>query len=363
MRLFRCVAALLLAIFAAGQSTRGVLVGNVSDPSGSRVANAAVIVTHEATNTTSRTTTTPEGQYTITNLEPGRYRLTVEAPGFKSSTVTEVVLNVNQTARVDVALEVGDVATTVSVQSYAPMIQTETTSIGSVIDNRQIQTMPLNGRGNMYALLALAPGVVRSAQNPLISASGVWFGSTNMTIDGAANIDFGNERLGPNTPSVDAINEFKVIGNTASAEFGRGGAQIVVVTKSGTNETHGTLFAFNRNRALSAKNFFAQHLPKPPFNRNEYGGTLGGPIVRDRLFYFGSFEGLRRIGSTTFSMLQPTVEQKAGNFSGRAPIRDPLTGEQFLGNIIPSSRISNAVQELLRFAPDPNSAESGFNYI
>jgi hypothetical protein len=360
----RYLAAMLAAVFfVGGQATRGVLVGNVTDPSGSLVGNATITATHEATNNSVRATTSAEGQYTITNLEPGRYRLSVEAPGFKSSTITEVVLNVNQTARVDVSLEVGDVATTVSVQAYAPIIQTETTSIGSVVDNRQIQTMPLNGRGNMYALLALAPGVVRSAQNPIISASGVWFGSTNMTIDGAANIDFGNERLGPNTPSVDAINEFKVIGNSASAEFGRGGAQIVVVTKSGTNEIHGTLFAFNRNRALSAKNFFAQHLPKPPFNRNEYGGTIGGPVVRNRLFYFGSFEGLRRIGSTTFTMLQPTVEQKAGNFAGRAPIRDPLTGEQFPGNNIPSARISNFARELLRFAPDPNTAGTGFNYI
>ena len=114
------------------------------------------------------------------------------------------------------------------------MVQSETTSIGSVVDNRQIQTMPLNGRGNMYTFLALAPGVLRSAQNPIISASGVWFGNTNMTIDGAANIDFGNERLGPGTPSIEAMAEFKVIGNGASAEFGRGGAQIVVATKSGT---------------------------------------------------------------------------------------------------------------------------------
>ena len=364
MKLFRCAAVCLLVVLgASAQSTRGVLVGDVVDPSGSRVAQAAVTATNEGTNQTTRTTTSADGQYTITNLEPGRYRLTVEAPGFKSSSTTDVVLNVNQTARIDIRLEVGDVSTTVSVQSSAPVIQTETTSIGSVVDNRQIQTMPLNGRGNMYALLALAPGVVRSAQNPIISASGVWFGSTNMTIDGAANIDFGNERLGPNTPSVDAINEFKVIGNTASAEFGRGGAQIVVITKSGTNETHGSLFAFNRNRALSAKNFFAQNLPKPPFNRNEYGGTLGGPIVKDRLFYFGSFEGLRRIGSSTQTMLQPTAAQKAGNFAGRAAIRDPLTGEPFPGNVIPAGRISNFARSLLQYAPEPNASGSAFNYV
>jgi outer membrane receptor protein involved in Fe transport len=355
-------AVLLVAGGLHGQSTRGVLVGSVTDPSGGRVANAAVSVTDQATNSAVRTTTTQDGQYTVTNLEPGLYRVSVEAAGFKTAAVSGVTLNVNQTARVDVRLEVGELTTSVSVDASAPVVQSETTSIGSVVDNRQVQTMPLNGRGNMYSLLALAPGVVRSAQNPIVSASGVWFGSTNMTIDGSANIDFGNERLGPNTPSIDAVREFKVIGNGASAEFGRGGAQIVVATKSGTNELHGSLFAFNRNRALSAKNFFATHLPKPPFNRNEYGGTVGGPAIKDKLFYFGSFEGLRRVGSATFSMLQPTVAQKSGNFAGLAPIRDPLTGQPFPGNMIPQERIGNFARELLKFAPDPNTMGS-FNYI
>lgn len=355
----------LLAFCASlfGQSTRAVLVGNVTDPSGSAVAGAAVTVTDQARNTSYKIVTSPEGQYTVTNLEPGTYRVAVEATGFKVGAVSDVILNVNQTARVDVKLQVGDVATSVEVEASAPVIQTETTSIGSVVDNRQIQTMPLNGRGSIYSLLALAPGVQRSAQNPVISASGVWFGSTNVTIDGAANIDFGNERLGPGTPSIESLAEFKVIGNSASAEFGRGGAQIVAATKSGTNQVHGSLFAFNRNRALSAKNFFATHLPKPAFNRNEYGGTIGGPIVKNALFYFASFEGLRRIGSSTFTMLQPTAAQKSGNFAAFAPITDPDTGQQFPNNQIPSGRISNFANELLKFAPDPNTTGSGFNYI
>ncbi len=266
MRLTRFIIPFLLTLCSIyAQSTRGVFVGSVTDPSGGRVASATVTVTDEARNTATRITTNEDGQYTATNLEPGTYRISVEAQGFKTTSVQGVVLNVNQTERVDVHLQVGDVSTAVEVQSTAPMVQSETTSIGSVVDNRQIQTMPLNGRGNIYSLLALAPGVVRSAQNPVISSAGTWFGNVNMTIDGSANIDFGNERLGPGTPSVDAISEFKVIGNGASAEFGRGGAQIVVATRSGTNQIRGTLFAFNRNRALSAKNFFATGLPKPPF--------------------------------------------------------------------------------------------------
>src|SRR3954470_20565260 len=334
----KSLAILLLSVCGGvfGQSTRAVLVGNVTDPSGSAVAGAAVTATDQARNTMVKVTTGPEGQYTVTNLDPGTYRVSVEAKGFQVGTVSDVVLNVNQTARVDVHLRVGDVSTSVSVEATAPVVQSETSSIGSVVDNRQIQTMPLNGRGNMYSLLALAPGVLRSAQNPVVSASGVWFGSTNVTIDGAANIDYGNERLGPGTPSIEALSEFKVIGNGASAEFGRGGAQIVVATKSGTNLTHGSLFAFNRNRALSAKNFFATGLPKPAFNRNEFGGTLGGAIVKNKLFYFGSYESLRRIGSSTFTMLMPTVAQKGGDFAGFAAIVDPSTGAAFSGNRIPA---------------------------
>jgi outer membrane receptor protein involved in Fe transport len=363
MRLIRAFVPFVFTIFAAhAQSTRGVLVGTVTDPSGGSVANAAVSIIDQETGSTARVVTPVDGRYTVTNLEPGVYRVEVESPGFKKAAVQNVVLNVNQTARVDVRLEIGEVTTSVAVEASAPVVQSETTSIGSVVDNRQVQTMPLNGRGSMYSLLALAPGVLRSAQNPIVSASGVWFGSTNMTIDGAANIDFGNERLGPGTPSLDAVREFKVIGNSASAEFGRGGAQVIVATKSGTNELHGTLFAFNRNRKLSAKNFFATHLPKPPFNRNEYGGSIGGPAVKDKLFYFGSFEGLRRIGSATYAMLQPTPAQKSGGFAGFAPIRDPLTGQSFPNNQIPQERIGNFARELLKFAPDPNTAGTGFNY-
>jgi hypothetical protein len=356
MSIIRILAALVVCAAAlCAQSTRGVIVGTVTDQSGAKVAGARVSVTNQGTNTSLVTQTTEEGQYTATNLEPGRYTVSVEAKGFKTTAIQDIVLNVNQTARVDARVELGEVTTSVNVEARAPIVQSETTSIGSVVDNRQVQSMPLNGRGDIYRLLSLAPGVVRSAQNPIISASGTWFGATNMTIDGAANIDFGNERLGPVTPSIEAISEFKVIGNAATAEFGRGGAQIVVATKAGTNEFHGSLFAFNRNRALSAKPVFATHLPKPPFNRNEYGGSLGGPIVKNKLFFFGSFEGLRRVESSTFVLAMPTPALKSGDFSGLAAVRDPLTGNPFPDNRIPTERISNFARELLKFASDPNT--------
>lgn len=177
-----------------------------------------------------------------------------------------------------------------------------------------------------------------------------------MTIDGTANIDFGNERLGPTIPSLEAIGEFRVIGNAASAEYGRGGTQIVVATRAGTNELHGSLFAYNRNRALSAKNFFATQFPKPPFNRNEYGGALGGPILKNKLFYFGSFEGLRRVSSTPIVSAMPTSALKSGDFSGLPAVRDPLTGENFPNNRIPSDRISPFAREMLKYSADPDTA-------
>jgi hypothetical protein len=351
------VAALVFADTIWGQSTRGVIVGAVTDQSGSAVPAAEVTVSNEKTNVTTTAPTSTAGQYTVTNLEPGTYRVSVAAQGFKTGTVRDITIYVNQTMRADVKLEVGDVATTVEVQATAPVVQSETSAVGSVVDSNQMKNMPLNGRSDIYSLLSLAPGIQRGQQNPVVPGA-TWFGSTNMTIDGVSNIDVGNERLGPTVPSLESMAEFKVITNAASAEFGRGGAQIVVATKSGTNEVHGSLFAFNRNRALSAKNFFATGLPKPPFNRNEFGGSIGGPVLKDKLFFFGTFEGLRRRASVTSVTQQPTAALKAGNFAGVASVRDPLTGDPFPNSQIPANRISPAAQELMKYTSEPNTATS-----
>ena len=276
--LFACAFALLVGSLGA-QSTRGVILGVVTDPSGSAVPSAEVTVTNQGTGFSAQTTSATDGQYTITNLEPGPYRVSVAAKGFKTRTVRDVIVYVNQTLRVDVKLEIGDVATTVEVEAEAPVVQSETSLIGSVVDSRQVQTMPLNGRSDIFRLLQLAPGVIRSGQNPVI-AGGEWFGSTNMTIDGSSNIDTGNERLLPLTPSLESIAEFKVISENASAEFGRGGGQVVVATKAGTNEYHGSLFAFNRNRVLSAKNFSPPACPSPPLTGMNSGGRSAGRSSR-----------------------------------------------------------------------------------
>jgi hypothetical protein len=367
-RTMQCVVVLCASMIAGwAQSTRAVLVGTVLDPSGAAVAGAEITVTNQGTNVATKTTSGTDGQYTVTNLDPGTYQVNVNASGFRNSAVKDIVLNVSQTARQDIQVSVGDVATSVLVEASAPVVQSETSSIASVVDNRQIQTMPLNGRSSIFNLLSLAPGVMRTGQNPII-AGGVWFGSTNMTIDGVSNIDTGNERLSPLTPSIESIGEFRVISNGASAEFGRGGAQVIVATRSGSNELHGSLFAFNRNRALSAKNFFATSQPKPAFNRNEFGGSVGGPLIKDKLFYFGSFEGLRRREATTNFLAMPTAALKSGNFAGLAAVRDPATGAPFVNNQIPPDRLNPVARELLKYSVDPNqpgtgAAGLGNNYI
>jgi hypothetical protein len=344
----------------AAAQTAGAIVGRVTDPSSAIVPNARIELIEENTGVAAQTQSGSQGDYTFPTVAPGVYRVTASARGFNTRVLSGIRVFVNQTARLDLSLELGDVATEVTVEGRAPLVQADTSSIGSVVDTNQIVAMPLNGRGTIFPLLALAPGVQSGllGSNPLISG-GTHFGSTNMIVDGVTNNDIGNERLLGPLPSLDAVAEFKVIANGASAEFGRGGAQVVIVTRSGTNELRGSLFEFNRTRALSAKNFFATHLPRPPFTRNEFGGTVGGPITRNKLFFFGGYEGLRQRVSGTNVVAMPTAALKSGDFSNLPAILDPLTGAPFPGNRIPADRISPVAREILRFATDPNGPGTG----
>lgn len=347
-----------LGVLLHAQQTRGVILGRVTDATGAAVPAAQIESTNERTGLTARATAGGTGDYVLTNLDPGSYRLTVTSAGFKTSEVRGLTLFVAETVRADVKLDVGDLSTKVEVVATAAVVQSETSSVGNVVDGNQMKAMPLNGRGSIFGLMALAPGVQNAGSNPLI-AGGATVGSTNMMVDGVTSNDIGNERLNAPIPSLDGIAEFKLIANGASAEFGRGGAQVVVVTKSGSNDLHGSLFAFNRNRATAAKNFFATGLPMPAFNRNEYGGSLGGPIMRNKLFYFGSFEGLRLAQSSTTTLAMPTVALKNGDFTGLGAIRDPWSGSPFPNNLIPSSRISQVAAELQKFTTDPNTPGTG----
>jgi hypothetical protein len=350
------VAAMLIAAPIHAQ-TSGVIVGRIVDPSGAGVAGARVDLVNSNTGIKTNTSSTAQGEYVIPLVEPGIYELRANAKGFKTTVRSGVEILVNQTVREDVALAVGDASVSVQVAAEAPAVQSETSSIGQVVDGAQVNQMPLNGRDSIYALLATVPGVQDSGSNPAISGSS-YRGGTSMTVDGANNDDALNERVNLPVPSLDTISEFKVLTNGSPAEFGKP-AQVIVATKGGANAIHGSLLEFNRNNVLAAKSHAAQLIAKPPYKRNEYGGSVGGPVRKNKLFYFGSFEGLRLVQYTLTQQSMPTVAMKNGNFAGIYAIKDPLAnGALFPNAAIPTSRISPVAQAILPFLPNPNQPGS-----
>ena len=360
----------LCSVAALLGQTTGSVVGRVTDPSKSAIPQAKVELTNENTGISVVASPTADGEFIFARVEPGSYRLTVSSDGFNTAIKRNITILVNQTARVDVQLEVGKVATSVEVDARAPIVQSETSSVGNVVDSNQVREMPLNGRTSIYGLMAMAPGVQGAGSNPAIAGAAAR-GGTGQTMDGVSNDDAIGERLLGQIPSLDSVAEFKVIANAAPAEFGKS-AQVIMASKSGTNSLHGSLFEFNRNALAAAKAHNAQTIAKPPFNRNEYGGSVGGPIRKNKLFYFGSFEGLRLVQSSTTNFSMPRTAMKNGDFSSLLPgtvIKDPLAGgTPFAGNQIPSNRISPISQQFLKFMPDPNlpgvgAAGLGTNFV
>jgi hypothetical protein len=356
----------LLTTIAMAQSTLGTIVGRVVDPSSAGISDVKVTLRNEGTNVASSHNASAQGEYVFSNIEPGFYQLTFEANGFAPYKVEHLALEVNQTARQDVTLQLGTVASSVQVTAERTLVQTDTSSVGSVIESTQVQRMPLNGRTNMFGLLALSPGVQSAGTNPRIGGSS-WIG-VQATMDGSLNMEMENTRLSNADPSLESLGEFRVIDSTGSAEYGGGTAQVIASTKSGTNEFHGSLFEYNRNRATAAKSFFATGLAKPPYNRNEFGGSLGGPIKRDKLFFFGSYEALTFRSSVTNLTAQPTTTLLNGDFTGLGIIKDPTTGLPFAGNKIPTTQINSSSKALIPFFSAPNLATSaaaglGTNYI
>lgn len=367
-------AALLLFVVAPvtlrGQTGMGTILGRATDNSGAVVPNAKVILHNEATNVSNVTQTNEVGEYVFSNLIPGVYEVTVSQQGFSLFTVSHVELSVSQTVREDAQLAVGANTTSVNVTASAPLVQTDTSSVESVIDSKQISTMPLDGRTNIFGLLALAPGVQGGAWGMYVPKFGgnTVEGSYNVRIDGTDASESENEYIGIGDPSLDAIAEFKVIDSMGSAKYGNGGASVIMVTKSGTNQVHGTAFEYNRVKELAAQNFFATGLPKSPYIRNEFGGSLGGPIKKDKLFFFGSYEGLTFRSSNTSESAMPTPALLNGDFSGLPAIIDPSTGLPFPGNQIPSSRFSPVSQFFNKYFDTPNLPSSapgglGTNYV
>jgi len=362
-------AALLLSLLAPvtlhGQTGYGTILGRVTDNSGAVVPEATVTLRNEATSVSSVAKSNGDGEYVFPNVMPGLYEVTVSQRGFDLFTVSHIELSVSQTVREDTQLTVGATTTKVNVTANAPLVQTDTSSVEGVIDSKQIESMPLDGRTNIFGLLALAPGVQGGAWGMYVPKFGgnTVEGSYNIRIDGTDASESENEYIGIGDPSLDAIAEFKVIDSMGSAKYGNGSASVIMVTKSGTNQLHGTAFEYNRVKELAAQNYFATSQPKSPYIRNEFGGTLGGPIKKDKLFFFGSYEGLTFRSSNTSQSAMPTAALLQGNFSGLPTIYDPntCTGSApnvvctaFSGNVIPTNRINSVSQGFLKYFDTPN---------
>ncbi|MBI4474529.1 MAG: carboxypeptidase regulatory-like domain-containing protein, partial [Acidobacteria bacterium] len=350
---------LLFSLSAFAQSTTGTIAGTVKDQSGAVLPGVDMTIVNLATNQTRSAITNERGDYTVPQLQIGLYSVTAALPGFKTEVRPRIELQVDQRARIDFTLEVGEMTERVTVIDEAPLVQSTSASLGSVVDNQKIQQLPLNSR-DFEKLALLVPGATPPQPGSSLGfRGGITIGGANergnnFTLDGISNTTH-NVFTYVYKPSVDEIQEFKVQPNAYDAEAGRGeGGQVTVTTKSGSNAFHGTLFEFIRNDKLDARNFF--EVRKSPFKRNQFGGNLGGPIRKDKTFFFINYEGLRLRQSETRTATVPTEAMRRGDFSAvSGGIRDPLTGQPFPGNVIPANRLHPIGVRMLNFYPQPNS--------
>ena len=308
--------AALAALCFAGPT--GTITGTVTDPTGASVPKAHVTIRNLATNAVREAETDEDGDYSAALLPPGRYRVAVEKKGFRRSVLEAVTLDVDQIARVDFELKVGVLSEEVTVTDVPPLVQTDTSTLGQVVNGRQVRELPLNER-NFLAFGLLVPGsqaAVEGSQNSTqggaISVNGAREQSNNFLLEGVDNNDaYINQYVA--LPSIDAIQEFKVQSGNYSAEFGRsGGAQVNVILRSGSNQFHGSLFEFFRNRHMDAKNYFDLPGEIPRFDRNQFGATFGGPIAKDKTFFFTSYEHLQlRQASTRIATVPSQTMREA----------------------------------------------------
>ncbi len=380
----------LTACAGLNAQTFGQITGTVTDASGAIVSGAKVTVTNAATNATRTSSSNSAGIYSFPSLPPGTYNVKVELAGFRTAFHNGVEVQVQQVARVDFAMQVGQVNETVEVKASAAMLSTENSTVGTVIENQRILELPLNGR-NYLQLVSLAPNVsfgfpsagqagsrqggIRADES--ISVSGMRAQFNRYTLDGVENTD-PNFNTFVVMPSVDALQEFKVQTGIYPAEFGRGATQINVSTKPGTNEYHGTVFHFLRNDRLDAKNyaFTSARPPKDPFKWNQFGFTLGGPISipkilngKDRLFFMVNYEWFRQRRQVQSVYSLPSAAMQTGDFSSlpdgifdplsRTDVNGTLVATAFPGNAIPTNRINATSQKLLEFLPVPNLPAAG----
>lgn len=367
--LFAVFAVFLCGTRVSAQTAAATLAGVVRDAQGAVVPHATVTATEIATGQSRQITTSDSGDYTITNLSAGMYKVEVSSPGFKTKVLQSVALQVNQTAQLDIALEVGSVSEQISVTAEVPLLATETSSVGQVIENRSIEGLALNGR-QFWQLVALVPGAsyTPGGEGTRTGGSSIRASQVNVQINGTGFIYNGwlldgtditeYEQGGTNVqPNVDALSEFKVLSADMPAEYGRTPDIVSAISKSGTNQFHGTLFEFLRNDFADARNFFAT--TKNSLKRNQFGGVIGGPIKRDKVFFFTDIENMRQVQGIVFNDTLPTGAMRTGNFAGQKAITNPLTGKPFASNAIPANMISPQARFFLNYMP--TQSQGAFN--
>ncbi|HLK32367.1 MAG TPA: carboxypeptidase regulatory-like domain-containing protein [Terriglobales bacterium] len=388
-------------LFLNAQGTGGRILGNVSDPTGAVLGGVSVKLTNEQTGVVQTTQTDKAGHYEFPAVTVGNYRLEYEQAGFKKAIKKGLTLLVNQVITMNMTMQVGGAQEVVEVTSEAPLVETTSTQMGAVVNDRSVVQLPLNQR-DTYQFLQLQPGV----QSVIGSSATLYYGSdragavsvnggrgrsNNFSVNGGdANDQFVN--LPTVQPSPDSIQEFRVLTNTFDAEYGRNsGAVVNVVTKSGTNRLHGDVYEFFRNKVLNSRGYFDSETPD--FKQNQFGGTLGGPIIKDRTFFFGSYEGRRvRQGIPSPVVTVPTAAERAGDFSGDlssgafgGTLNDPFALTQrpgcaaaipggipsgptpyatlFPNNIIPIPCMDPTARDLLAYVPLPNRGSNQFQSV
>lgn len=367
-----------------GQNATGSITGQVTDQTMAVVPNANVTLVDVATNERRTVTSNAAGYYSLLLLPPANYRLTVQAPGFSAYVQENIHLEVGLTLKLDANLKLGEATQSVMVTDAPPAIETETSSLGQVIDNQEITDLPTNGR-NSYSFAALVPGVLAPPgfthtafdeySDQAVSINGARPNMNSFFLDGGLNTEPAFN--GPGYyPSIDLVQEYKVQTNNFSAEFSNAAGGVVnVITKSGTNKFHGSAYEFYRSDALTANDFFSdmQGIPKGVFKFDQFGGTVGGPILRNRTFFFANYEGFRQTTAGLYQTIVPTALQRMGDFSQTldlngnvipiydpfSTVPDPTNPGHFIRTQYPNNKITNinpVAQALLAYYPLPNTA-------
>src|SRR6201988_479074 len=355
-----CLALCALSVQLMAQGTGGRILGRVGDPSGAVLSKVKVTATNEAKGVKHDSLTNDSGYYVFPDLPVGTYSLTFDLAGFKKSVHRGVALDVNQVITLNMTMQLGAAQEIVDVTSEARLVDTTSTQLGAVVNNRSVNELPLNAR-DTYQFLQLQPGV----QSQLGSSGGTFYGSdsagsvsvnggrdraNNFSVNGGdANDQFVN--LPTIQPTPDSIQEFRVLTNTFDAEYGRNSGSVVnVVTKTGTNGLHGDVYEFFRNKVLNARNYFEE--TRPQFQQNQFGGTLGGPIKKDRTFFFGSYEGRRVRQPTTFPVVTPPSQaERNGDFSANGGFTGSISDPFFASVLTGRTGCSQALAKAGGMAP------------